>query len=45
MMLVVAADLFFNELEAAIDALKKNDIRLLGILGIKTFEDLDTLRT
>lgn len=44
LMLVVAADLFMGELEAAIDALRKHEHELCGLLNIASLRDLDHLR-
>ena len=43
-MLVVAADLFLSELEGAIEALRKHEHELCGLLNIQSLRDLDNLR-
>jgi hypothetical protein len=43
-MLVVAADLFLSELEGAIEALRKHEHELCGLLNIQSFRELDNLR-
>ena len=44
LMLIVAADLFFTELNASIKALRNEETALCASLKVKNFEQLNSLR-